>query len=566
MSPRKVARKATQPVRKRKVNPKTNGSMPANGTVGTNEASEAERREEHEQPTESVPSKLVKRERSSSTAATPAKDGIAKKTTYGRKRKVPSATSRAVKTNDGVCLALKNKNFSAYECNLEVPAVAGSTGRSRKKKFHLFIESYLPRECGDRVLSCGEGEQLGHPGRTTTKKPRAIDTLPPDKKIAQVAAGGVHSLVLLEDGTVFSCGINEKGTVPAEGVEAEGSTDRLTPINFSDEIRRHGKLVMITAGASFSAGLTNRGSVIAWGNIRDTSGCIETHKLLREMEQRPVVIVRHQRKVIVKIAAGENHLAMLSENGELLTFGDGSMGQLGRLGRVSHIRAQQMVDDSGDFLRVSVLEKGKGRLVHFDDIMAGGYWTAARAEDGRVFVCGLNNFGHLGIEPPAVDQKAKPGEDSPELRIMRPTIAPAYDGHKFVQLCGVQHMIALDENGDLYGIGKNTDNALGLGTWTGNEDSEHWRYTHLEKIELPAKAMGIAAKLGCSLAWTQEGVAYSWGCDTSGQLGLGIKDDDDDKVVPKPRQIESAHLNGYRIVGASIADNHALFLAAKTSA
>ncbi|KHN75893.1 Regulator of chromosome condensation [Toxocara canis] len=548
MSPRKVARKATQPVRKRKVNPKTNGSMPANGTVGTNEASEAERREEHEQPTESVPSKLVKRERSSSTAATPAKDGTAKKTTYGRKRKVPSATSRAVKTND------------------EVPAVAGSTGRSRKKKFHLFIESYLPREYGDRVLSCGEGEQLGHPGRTTTKKPRAIDTLPPDKKIAQVAAGGVHSLVLLEDGTVFSCGINEKGTVPAEGVEAEGSTDRLTPINFSDEIRRHGKLVMITAGASFSAGLTNRGSVIAWGNIRDTSGCIETHKLLREMEQRPVVIVRHQRKVIVKIAAGENHLAMLSENGELLTFGDGSMGQLGRLGRVSHIRAQQMVDDSGDFLRVSVLEKGKGRLVHFDDIMAGGYWTAARAEDGRVFVCGLNNFGHLGIEPPAVDQKAKPGEDSPELRIMRPTIAPAYDGHKFVQLCGVQHMIALDENGDLYGIGKNTDNALGLGTWTGNEDSEHWRYTHLEKIELPAKAMGIAAKLGCSLAWTQEGVAYSWGCDTSGQLGLGIKDDDDDKVVPKPRQIESAHLNGYRIVGASIADNHALFLAAKTSA
>lgn len=60
-------------------------------------------------------------------------------------------------------------------------------------------------------------------------------------------------------------------------------------------------------------------------------------------------------------------------------------------------------------------------------------------------------------------------------------------------------------------------------------------------------------------------MAYSWGCDTSGQLGLGIKDDDDDKVVPKPRQITSAHLDGYHIVGASIADNHALFLAAKVS-
>lgn len=120
----------------------------------------------------------------------------------------------------------------------------------------------------------------------------------------------------------------------------------------------------------------------------------------------------HSLRFIFEIAAGENHLVMLSENGELLTFGDGSMGQLGRLGRVSHIRAQQMVDDSGNYLRVSVLQKGKGKLVLFEDIMAGGYWTAARANDGRIFVCGLNNFGHLGIEPPDVDQNAKPGNYS----------------------------------------------------------------------------------------------------------------------------------------------------------
>lgn len=64
----------------------------------------------------------------------------------------------------------------------------------------------------------------------------------------QVVAGGVHSLILLEDGTVYSCGINEKGTVPADGVEPEGSTDRLTPINFSDEIRRHGKVKFSSLG------------------------------------------------------------------------------------------------------------------------------------------------------------------------------------------------------------------------------------------------------------------------------------------------------------------------------
>jgi len=43
----------------------------------------------------------------------------------------------------------------------------------------------------------------------------------------------------------------------------------------------------------------------------------------------------------VKIAAGENHLAMLSNEGDVLTFGEGSMGQLGRSPRTEHIRPRK---------------------------------------------------------------------------------------------------------------------------------------------------------------------------------------------------------------------------------
>lgn len=66
----------------------------------------------------------------------------------------------------------------------------------------------------------------------------------------QVAAGGVHSLVLTAEGAVFSCGINEKGTVPVEGLEAEGSTDTFREIVFAPELKRLGQIVQITAGAS----------------------------------------------------------------------------------------------------------------------------------------------------------------------------------------------------------------------------------------------------------------------------------------------------------------------------
>lgn len=54
------------------------------------------------------------------------------------------------------------------------------------KKMRFELDDYIPKVAGERVLSCGEGEQLGHPGRNTTRKPRAIDTLPDGTEIIQV--------------------------------------------------------------------------------------------------------------------------------------------------------------------------------------------------------------------------------------------------------------------------------------------------------------------------------------------------------------------------------------------
>jgi len=51
--------------------------------------------------------------------------------------------------------------------------------------------------------------------------------------------------VLTTEGAVFSCGINEKGTVPVHGLEAEGSTDRFSEIVFSPEIKRLGKVLFL---------------------------------------------------------------------------------------------------------------------------------------------------------------------------------------------------------------------------------------------------------------------------------------------------------------------------------
>ena len=65
-----------------------------------------------------------------------------------------------------------------------------------------------------------------------------------------------------------------------------------------------------------------------------------------------MIVVNYKDRRIVKVAAGENHLVMLDESGHVLTFGDGTMGQLGRSTRTGTIRSKYMCDSSGNSLLV----------------------------------------------------------------------------------------------------------------------------------------------------------------------------------------------------------------------
>uniref|UniRef100_A0A914X2N2 Regulator of chromosome condensation n=1 Tax=Plectus sambesii TaxID=2011161 RepID=A0A914X2N2_9BILA len=448
-------------------------------------------------------------------------------------------------------------------------------GAGRAKKFKLSIDDFRPKHRAKFILTCGEGDQIGHGERLTTKKPRRIDGLPADAVFTQVAAGGVHTLALAEDGRVFSCGVNEKGTVPTESAEAEGSVNELAPIVLPEDFEaKYGKIVMVSAGASFSAAVTEKGDVVAWGNLRDINGTMETHDMLMAMQKGVTVIVPHQMHRCVKVACGENHLIALGEDGSIVTFGDGSQGQLGRLAVCRNHRIQYMVKQS---LKCMVIERGKE--VKFADVWAGGYWSMARASDGRVFAFGLNSYGQLGVSSSGAvgeaaagndaaagdDAAMDVGDDTKELRVQFPTVADRLpsDIH-WTHAAGQHHVILRADDGRVFGIGKNTDNALGLGTWSRQDGrEENWKYLDVQRLtNLPEDVRGITASLGCSLAWTQNGRAFSWGNDTVGQLGLGITDDDDEKLVETPRLITSAHLDNCQIVQASMADNHSVFLVA----
>uniref|UniRef100_A0A914PF24 Regulator of chromosome condensation n=1 Tax=Panagrolaimus davidi TaxID=227884 RepID=A0A914PF24_9BILA len=377
----------------------------------------------------------------------------------------------------------------------------GNNSRRRQK---LVYADFVNKTPGDRVLTCGKGGQLGHPGRTTSTMPRAIGTLPDNTKILQVVAGRVHTTILTDEHEVYSCGFNDDGTVPVKDLAADGFADELTVIEFTEEIKKEGIIVQLTSGAGFIAALTHRGSVIAWGNLRDENGAFEPHHLFAKMKKGPTVIIHHKYVQIVKIAAGEHHLVMLSSKGEIYTFGVGSHGQLGNSRRTKKIRTTYMADVTGKSLHRSVLEKSK--LIKFSNIFAGGYWTMAQAMDGRIFACGLNKSGQLGFE-------------GSNFIIDLLTHSPAFPSDKkWTHIAGVDHIVARTDEGEVYRLGLNT--------------------------------------------MIKDRYAYGFGYDSVGQLGLG-NTYDENKCITFQKRITSAHLNGYKIISVTLADKHSVFLAAK---
>ena len=158
-----------------------------------------------------------------------------------------------------------------------------------------------------------------------------------ERKIVSVAAGYQHTLALLEDGTVVSCGSNSV---------YKGCCDVYA---WSD-------IASIYAGTSFSAGLKSDGTVVVTGvnksgtnvssdwNVSDwedivnlsagdyfliglkADGTVVSAGLLDEIGNNAASEISAWRN-IVQISAGHDHVVALAANGKVLCAGKDNYGQ-----------------------------------------------------------------------------------------------------------------------------------------------------------------------------------------------------------------------------------------------
>ena len=142
----------------------------------------------------------------------------------------------------------------------------------------------------------------------------------------------------------IEAGYNYSGAVTADGVIYTWGNGNFGRLGYVDilkqtvprqvvELKSH-KIAKLSLGNYHAAAITEHGVLFSWG--RGNSGQLGCGNQLNEDSVKPVNALANNK--VVDVQCGESHTVALTAEGDVYTWGGGSMGQLGL----------------GDFLRQSL--------------------------------------------------------------------------------------------------------------------------------------------------------------------------------------------------------------------
>ena len=293
------------------------------------------------------------------------------------------------------------------------------------------------------VFSCGMGEcgRLGHGGEVDERSPRLIEALL-DRKVIQVAAGVWTTAVLTSKGEVFTFGSGGFGRL-GHGAEVDETRPRLI------ESLVGKRVVQVVVGGSHTLVLTSDGEVFSFGSGEHgrLGHGVKTH------ENTPRRVESLVGKRVVQVAVGGHHSAVVTSDGEVLTFGKGCDGQLGHA----------EIHDENTPRQVQPLIGCQ--VTH---VTAGMFHSAVMC-DGKVMTFGKGANGQLGHGD--TDDVSTP--KVVELLASK-NVATVNAG------CG-HHTVVLTIEGEILTFGKGLNGQLGHAS-TANENAptvvEAFKYSH----------------------------------------------------------------------------------------
>ena len=301
--------------------------------------------------------------------------------------------------------------------------------------------------------------------------------------VVQIAAGGYHTLILKEDGSVWSFGNNNYGqlgngdTLPAEGIcQVVGLTD----------------IIAIDANETYSLALDAYGTVYAWGDNSDQQLGPNISYMMSDI---PLPALENE--AITVIGAGLYH-SLVSDGYCFYGWGDDHYGQTGN--HFSPIEVDNVI-----------LEYEK---------LAGGYeHSVALTEDGSVWTWGFFNHDDIMVEPEILDL-----ENVVDIAAgLENSLAVTEDGDVYTwqwaktgplwQVDGLSDIVMVDMGAYYNNVALDMDGDI----WTWENWGMPDLYSYIGDMGTVA---AVAAGSEHIVALDEDGNIWAWGDNSFGQLGL----------------------------------------------
>lgn len=290
----------------------------------------------------------------------------------------------------------------------------------------------------------------------------------------RVGAGGLHTLIIKDDGSLWAWGANSHGQL-GDGT----SLGKTTPIKVGEDR----DWLMVQAGFRYSVSLKMDGTLWAWG--ANHYGQLGDGTTQDKSTPSQIGVSADW----ISLSAGDGHVFALKKDGSLWGWGRNDYGQV--------------IPGAANNIITTPVQLGK--LNEWRVVMAGECNTLAIKKDGTLWSWGSVITRHASrdsfVFTSSFDKMMQIGQDN--------------DWHTMA--AGSYHYLAIKDNGTLWAWGMNWDGRLGDGTTQ-------------SKI-LPVQVgkdnqwLMVDAGYGHSIALKKDGSLWAWGDNAHGQLGVGMISD-----------------------------------------
>jgi alpha-tubulin suppressor-like RCC1 family protein len=304
--------------------------------------------------------------------------------------------------------------------------------------------------------------------------------------IVDIAAGKNHSLALASDGTLWAWGDGTLGQLGVMGLAGSATPAQLDTTVFSASVAK------LRAGDDRSFVVLSDGALWAWGaNNLNQLGFVGANAVI------PTLIAVGA--PVRDVATGREHGVAIDTSGAFWGWGLNQQGELG-IGTTAPST-------------IPALGYGPSGLVPTGIMAADGEYSFIEMSDGTSWGVGIN-------APPF-----SPSTSGGIRGGASPTLVPAHVGINVQQVAGgLSHSLVLDSAGAVWGYGNNQFGQLGDGTTTSTFSIPIIPVaTDLSMLPAGVTITKVAVGTNNSVALASDNTVWTWGRNGQGQLGNGAQ-------------------------------------------